>query len=154
MIFVLEHIAEPEKTLLDLKRFLKPNGKIIILVPNVQDALLKFYDIPKFGEFYFCIEHLFYYSPKTLGQLLKRCRLTGEAEAIQEYPVTNHLNWGYRQAPSDLLASRLKVPDIGIRDADLAPAWEDFWERVDQQYKAFLKANGFGDRVWCVAGKE
>ncbi len=80
MIFVLEHIADPVGLLRYLKSFLKPDGRLIILVPNVHDALLHFYNISAFAHFYYCVEHLFYYSPKTMNDVLKMCRLkvTGE----------------------------------------------------------------------------
>ena len=66
MIFVLEHIADPVGLLRYLKPFLKPDGRFVILVPNIQDALVQFYNIPPFAQFYYCVEHLFYYSPKTM----------------------------------------------------------------------------------------
>lgn len=152
LIFVLEHIAEPVEFLRHLKKFLKPDGKFVILVPNVQDALVNFYDIPPFERFYYCIEHLFYYSPKTIGDLLAKAGLSGKIEGVQEYPITNHLNWGYRQKPSDVLAARRFAPDIGLKNPELLPEWENFWINIDQSYKQFLSNAGFSDRIWCVVG--
>ena len=97
MIFVLEHIADPVGLLKYLKPFLKPQGRLVILVPNVQDALVQFYNIPPFAQFYYCVEHLFYYSPKTMADVCKLAGLKAQIETIQEYPITNHLNWGYLQ---------------------------------------------------------
>lgn len=153
MIFVLEHIADPIEFLTFLKRFLKPEGKFIILVPNVKDALLNFYDIPTFSQFYFCIEHLFYYEPKTIKDVFTKAGLRGKIETVQEYPITNHLNWGYRQKPSDVLASRRSVPDIPLRNEEMAGAWEDMWVEVNRLYRTFLSKFGFGDRIWCEVGK-
>lgn len=152
MIFVLEHIAEPVEFLTSLKKFLKPDGKFIILVPNVQDALVNFYDIPTFRQFYYCIEHLFYYAPKTIGDMFAKAGLSGGIDTVQEYPVTNHLNWGYRQKPSDVLAARRVVPDIPLRREETLEPWEDFWKHIDQLYKQFLQTQGCADRVWCVVG--
>lgn len=152
MIFVLEHIAEPVEFLTYLKKFLKPGGQFIILVPNVQDALVNFYDIPAFRQFYYCIEHLFYYSPKTISDMFARAGLSGAVGTVQEYPVTNHLNWGYRQRPSDVLAARRVVPDIPLRNPEQMEPWEEFWKHIDQQYKQFLQTQGFADRIWCVVG--
>lgn len=154
MIFVLEHISEPVKLLQYLKQFLKPGGSFVILVPNVQDALVQFYDIPNFNEFYFCIEHLFYYSPKTLKTVFDMAGLESGIEVLQEYPVTNHLNWGYRQKPSDILASRRFVPDIALQKNAPTEDWEKFWMNVNNQYRDFLKQHGFGDRVWALAKKK
>jgi len=154
MIFVLEHIADPVGLLKYLKSFLKPAGRLVILVPNVQDALVQFYSIPPFASFYYCVEHLFYYSQKTMADVFNMAGLKGQIETIQEYPITNHLNWGYRQKPSDVLASRRLVPDIPLAKSDMMAAWENFWMDVDRQYKRFLEKFGFGDRLWCLAEKD
>lgn len=152
MIYVLEHIAEPKEFINSVKRFLKPNGKLVILVPNSQDALVNLYDIPEFRSFYYCIEHLFYYNPKTIQRLFNEVGLEGDIEVVQEYPLTNHLNWAYRRAPSDTLASRKGVPDVPLADNRPMDAWNKLWEEFNQLYKVFLKKNGFADRLWCVVG--
>ena len=152
MIYVLEHIADPIDLLTQLQKLLKPNGKLIILLPNAADALLNFYDIPDFRQFYFCLEHLYYFTPATIGRVFKASGLQGTVETIQEYPISNHLNWGYRQKPSDTLASRRLVPDIPLQDDRLTSRWESFWKQIDVSYKKFLAQLGFGDRLWCVVG--
>jgi 2-polyprenyl-3-methyl-5-hydroxy-6-metoxy-1,4-benzoquinol methylase len=43
LMFVLEHIGEPVQFLTNLKKYLKPGGKLVIVVPNVCDPLLQFY---------------------------------------------------------------------------------------------------------------
>lgn len=153
MIYVLEHIAAPVEFLEYLKRFLKPDGKIIIVVPNSSDALVNFYDIPEFREFYYCIEHLFYYNQETIRPLLEKAGLKGDVEVIQEYPLANHLNWAYRRAPSDTLAARLGMPDVKIRDEAMMESWAVLWDGFNKLYKEFLHEQGFGDRLWCVVGR-
>ena len=154
MIFVLEHIAQPLDFLNHLKKFLKPNGNFVIVVPNINDPLVSFYDIPTFREFYYCIEHLYYYSPKTIGDLFEKAKLSGIVETVQEYPIMNHLNWAYRQKPSETLAARRLVPDLLLKNETLSDKWQLFWDSINDQYKTFLKANGVGDRIWCVVGLE
>lgn len=152
LIYVLEHIAEPKDFLASLVKLLKPTGKFVILVPNVRDALVNFYDIPEFISFYYCIEHLFYYSPQTISLLFNQVGLAGHIETIQEYPLTNHLNWAYFRAPSDTLASRQGVPNVALKDGSPVQEWGELWAQFNQLYQAFLKGQGFGDRVWCVVG--
>jgi SAM-dependent methyltransferase len=152
LMFVLEHIGEPLEFLRYLKQFLKPTGKLIILVPNVEDALLQFFSIPAFAGFYFCIEHLFYYSPKTIRELFDRTGLEGSIETLQEYPITNHLNWGYRQRPSETLTARRMLPDIPLQDEGRLEAWEQLWSRINVLYQQFLAGQGFSDRIWCEVG--
>ena len=154
LIYVLEHIAEPVEFLKDLKQFLKPDGKFIILVPNAMDPLVNFYDIPEFRSFYFCIEHLFYFTPETLQLLFNKVQLGGSVQTLQEYPLANHLNWGYRCKPTDTLASRSGLPDIALQEFAPMQRWKELWESFNMQYKDFLKANGYGDRIWAVVGQK
>jgi 2-polyprenyl-3-methyl-5-hydroxy-6-metoxy-1,4-benzoquinol methylase len=149
LIFVFEHIANPVEYLVYLKRFLRKNGKIIILVPNAEDPLLSFYSIPEFMRFYFCIEHLYYYTPETIGKVFAKAGMKGPVERLQEYPIINHLNWGYRRKPSDTMAARKNAPDIPLNDESVQNEWDKFWIRVDIMYKQFLYEQNFGDRIWC-----
>ncbi|MBF0554086.1 MAG: class I SAM-dependent methyltransferase [Nitrospirae bacterium] len=152
LIFVLEHIARPQEFLKMLKTFLKPGGKLVIVVPNIQDALVSFYDIPEFLAFYYCIEHLYYYSPKTIGRFLCESGFKVDSmEVVQEYPITNHINWAYRRAPGDTLAARSGLPDIPIRADAPAEKWKELWDTINMRYQEFLRENGFGDRIWCTA---
>jgi len=149
MIFVLEHISDPVSFLKYLKKFLKPKGKFIILVPNINDALLNFYNIPVFKNFYYCMEHLFYYSPQTIKNLFKKTDLNGKLEIVQEYPIANHINWAFKQKPSDVQKSRENIPDILLSNSKFNQEWENLWKNFSNAYKEFLIKNDFGDRIWC-----
>ena len=149
MIFVLEHIANPWKFLKYISKFLKHNGKLIILVPNINDALINFYNIPAFKKFYFCIEHLYYYSPKTIKRIFDDVGLKGKIECIQEYPITNHINWAINQRPSDVQKSRENIPDISLTNSKFRKEWENLWKDFSHIYKKFLVKNSFSDRIWC-----
>jgi len=154
MIYVLEHIAQPKMFLEAVKKLLKPHGRLVVLVPNVRDALINFYNIPEFKSFYYCIEHLFYYTPKSIEKLFDSVGLSGQTEAVQEYPLANHLNWAYRRAPSDTLASRKGMPDIALADNAPVDAWNKLWGQFNELYNNFLKDNGYADRIWSVVGEE
>ncbi|MBD2769818.1 class I SAM-dependent methyltransferase [Hymenobacter sp. BT664] len=71
---VLEHVHTLNETLAQLKALLKPDGVMLIAVPNVEslDAqhyreLWAAYDVPR---------HLYHFAPKTMAQLLKKHKLT------------------------------------------------------------------------------
>jgi len=153
LIFVLEHIANPWKFLKYISKFLKHNGKLIILVPNINDALINFYNIPAFKEFYFCIEHLYYYSPKTIKRIFDDVGLKGKIECIQEYPITNHINWAFNQKPSDVVRSRKNLPDIELINNKYSYEWIKLWKKFSMSYKDFLLKKGFSDRIWCEISK-
>jgi len=94
MFFLLEHIGDPKKYLLEIKRVLKRGGRIIIVVPNVDDVLFRLYDIPGFRTFYFTPAHQFYYSKETLSDLLKKAGFSEFViSPIQRYDLSNHMHW-------------------------------------------------------------
>ena len=86
--------------------------------------------------------------------LFEQAGLVGEIQVLQEYPLANHLNWGYRKAPSDTLASRKGIPDIALHPSVPEEKWEQFWIDMNQAYTRFLTENGYGDRLWCVVGTD
>jgi len=152
MLFVLEHIADPVDFLQYLKRFLKPDGKIVVLVPGITDPLVKLYDIPEFRSFYYCIEHLYYFNENTLSMVFDQAGFVGTIETLQEYPLANHINWSFLRKPSDTLAARKGLPSMELMDGVPEEAWAELWSRFNAMYKQFLAENGYGDRLWAVVG--
>ena len=147
LIFVLEHIGDPITFLKELKRYLK----LAIVVPNIMDPLVSLYAIPEFLKFYYCIEHLYYYSPKTLQLVLDMAGYEGVVESIQEYPIGNHVNWTYRHKPSETLAARAIPPNIQLSSSADDAEWTNFWGDINERYKNYLSSQGYGDRIWAVA---
>jgi len=70
MSHVLEHVHSPTLVLNEIRRVLKPNGMVMIGVPNIQC-----YDFAVFREDWFPIEaprHLFHFSRETLSAILEK----------------------------------------------------------------------------------
>src|SRR3989344_3566741 len=53
----LEHISDPLPFLRAIRRVLKPRGTLIVEVPNLNDWLLTYFDLPGYQEFYFREAH-------------------------------------------------------------------------------------------------
>ena len=67
---VLEHLPDPERTLAEIRRILKPGGRLILAVPNYASWQARWagtdwfhLDLPR---------HLYHFSPATLSVLLQR----------------------------------------------------------------------------------
>lgn len=91
---VIEHLTNPSNTLTSLARLLKPNGRIIIEVPNSEDALLTLYDSSPFQSFTYWSQHLFLFNANTLAILARQAGLKVIAvQHCQRYPLSNHLHW-------------------------------------------------------------
>ncbi|EAL5694368.1 hypothetical protein AJ878_01575 [Campylobacter jejuni] len=91
---VVEHLQDPIAILKELSACLKESGKIIIEVPNANDALLTIYKNKAFSEFTYCSGHLFLYNLHTLRKLGEKAGLKAEfVKCIQRYPLSSTLHW-------------------------------------------------------------
>lgn len=94
MFHVMEHLSNPKEIITKLSNKLKGGGKLIIEVPNAEDALLSLYESDSFSKFTYWSCHLFLFNAKTLEELLKQCGLKIDfIKHIQRYPLSNHLYW-------------------------------------------------------------
>ncbi|HEC1798077.1 TPA: class I SAM-dependent methyltransferase [Campylobacter lari] len=91
---VVEHLQDPISILKKLSSKLKDNGKMIVEVPNANDALLTIYKNKAFSEFTYWSPHIFLYSPHTLKKLGEKAGLRVEfVKCVQRYPLSNTLYW-------------------------------------------------------------
>lgn len=94
LFHVLEHIEKPIELLKKIKQYLKPGGKIIIEVPNDDDALISYYKSPAFKDFTYWSLHLYSYNRKTITQVCRRAGLKKVGISFrQRYTLANHLGW-------------------------------------------------------------
>ena len=130
---MLEHLLDPVSFLKDLKKLLNKHGKIIIEVPNIDDALISFYNIDEFKNFYFCSAHVSYFSEKTLMNCIKQAGLIGKISQVQRYDLYNHLHWLKYRIPQNFL----EQPNI-------------FSKSTLKAYECDLISKKIGDTLWGV----
>lgn len=70
MWHVLEHVPDLEKTFMKIKQILKPDGRIIIAVPNYQSADARLYD--QFWAGYDLPRHLYHFDKNTMLAFLNK----------------------------------------------------------------------------------
>ena len=75
MFHVLEHFKDPQKILSCLAKRLTAEGRIVIEVPNENDALLSLYACEPFSEFTYWGCHLYYFNVNTLRTLVNSAGL-------------------------------------------------------------------------------
>jgi hypothetical protein len=77
-----------------IARQLKPNGRMILEVPNPEDALVTPYDCDAFQRFTYWSQHLYLFNANTLEVLARQAGLhVVAAQHYQRYPLSNHLHW-------------------------------------------------------------
>lgn len=94
MFHVLEHLSDPARILSQLSAHLNPEGRIIVEIPNSDDALLTLYGNEAFSRFTYWSCHLYLFNPSTLSLVADKAGLKVDfIQQVQRYPLSNHLYW-------------------------------------------------------------
>lgn len=132
LFHVFEHLSEPLKWLSKLGDYLKEDGRIIIEIPNGNDALLELYHNEKFADFTYWSAHLFLYTIESFSMLVDQVEglEIEKIEQIQRYPLSNHLYW------------------LG----EGKPGGQNYWswlddEIINKRYKELLEKKKFCDTL-------
>ena len=98
---VFEHLNDPINILVELQKYLKDDGIIIIEVPHARDLLLETFNLESFKNFTFWSEHLILHTRKSLEIFATNSGLQlKNIEGFQRYPISNHYNWLLNGQPS------------------------------------------------------
>lgn len=91
---VVEHLSDPVALIKILAQKLSKNGRLVIEVPNSEDALLTLYDSDAFQHFTYWSQHLYLFNAENLRKLIHLAGLQViNIEQFQRYPLSNHLYW-------------------------------------------------------------
>ena len=100
MFDVLEHMSDPVKALAEINSILEQGGFIVLVTPNWRSFSAKTF---RSGWMNFKLEHIYYFSPKSIQYLLKKAGF----EVIFTQPNTKELNLSY-------INTQVKAYDNGI----------------------------------------
>lgn len=138
MFFVLEHLGDPLRYLKEIDRVLRKSGKLYLVVPNRDDALLSLYDILAFRNYYYTPAHHFYYTAKTLAGMFKKAGLSKfKIKNLQRYDLSNHMHWMMQGRPGGVG----KFNNV-------------FSRALNDKYKKDLIKAGRGDTLIAIVNKK
>ncbi len=126
LYYVLEHLRDPIGYMASLSHWLKPNGRILLEVPNVDDILLSPYHIPNFAPFYWQKAHYYNFSHKTLKDVLVRAGYDARLIPAQRYDLSNHMVWMMEGKPGG--AGRFKEIFTPELETAYAEALKKHWK--------------------------
>jgi len=99
LFHVLEHLPNQIKVLKKIKNKLKPNGKLIIEIPQANDFLLKL-KLEEFKNFTFWSEHLILHTEDSIKKFLKNSGFKKiQVSFYQRYNLSNHAGWFLDRKP-------------------------------------------------------
>ena len=98
MFFTLEHIINPVDFLKRSSKLLKSNGKIIVLVPNMNDFMMQLCD--EYKDFHYLRPHISYFTIETLTKVLINSGFHDiNVFGKQQYSIENAIYWLRNKKP-------------------------------------------------------
>lgn len=112
---VLEHLPDPIGSLQEIHRILKPDGILVVGVPNVKSV-----DARIFGKYWIGLDlprHLYVFSPQTLEQVLNRTSF-----AVVDIQYVSGSHYSFLQSLRFVLADKITNPRLRAVATDLTYA--------------------------------
>jgi len=135
MYYVLEHIKDPHGFLTHISKLLRGKGaKLVIEVPNAEEALVSLYRSKAYDEFVWQRAHCSYFSHPVLERLLRQHGFKPRSIPVQRYDLSNHMVWLGEGRPGGLGRYR-----------------EVFSEALEREYKDSLKRRWICDSILVIA---
>ncbi len=136
---VIEHLFAPIDFVGHMTRLLRPGGIIMLTCPNGQG-----FDIETLGTTSNTVdhEHLNYFNPKSLAQLLTSCGL----EILESFTPG--------KLDADLVRNKIISGEFDVSNQPfLKKVLVDDWERLGAAFQEFLIHQGLSSNMWIVARK-
>ena len=155
-ISTIDHLPNPLKTLVSMKRFLSPDGRIYVEVPNIDEALnhlLPPSTRAKYNKFFWHRAHLFYFSKDTISALFKKAGLEVGVTCRHEYTLKNFLNWYFLGKPQNDFVTGLTDVGLFSGTSDFEREMNGMFARMEKEFKESIARTFRGDNLCCV-GKE
>ena len=92
-IQVIEHVKNPVEFLEQIKKLIKPNGRVLVSTPNRNDILMTMLK-DKFYKFFYRTQHRWYFNEDSLTRCAKIAGFSvNKVSFIHRYGMANALYW-------------------------------------------------------------
>lgn len=171
LFYVLEYIPDPVAYLQRLINMLDEGGSLVVITPNLNDAIKDLYRNEGFMKFFYDEHAINYFSSESVRQIVKKLNmLASNIETRQGYSFINHINWFLNNAPrtTNVVGGDNFVRDFtGLlqeRKSEHIPGWSDHHKTiarelsrliqgVDLKYKQILENHEYGNQIRFIIKK-
>lgn len=168
LFFVLEYVPEPVRYLQRLVSLLEPGGELVLVTPNLDDALKDVWRNDAFGRFFYDEHAINYLTPASVERMMARVEgVKTSVTTRQGYSFVNHVSWFLTNAPrttgvvggDNFVAGILAQLRAGAaagsdpRRDDLAARLAALVSGFDAEYRRAIEASRYGNQIWIVARK-
>jgi SAM-dependent methyltransferase len=126
---LIEHVEDPLALLRDIRRLLKPRGRLLVSTPNRRDWLLEILPT-EYAAFFYRIVHLWYFDAESLSGLMRAAGFGDVAVSHHHrFDLSNAVLWLRDKRPTGLGA--MSIPD-----------------GASEVFRGLLEANGRADYLY------
>ena len=133
---VIEHVEKPKQFLSYAYELLKPGGKLVLSMPNLNDVIKKV-EQDKFEQFFYQTAHLNYFSKEAIPELFNDTEFVNiEVDFLHKYSIENMIRWA-------------KYGSVGVvKEVD------GVFDRIfNEHYKAEIERLGISSHLFITAEK-
>ncbi len=133
---VIEHVKDPVGFLADIRKLLRPMGRVLISTPNRRDILMDL--LPDdFPSFFYRVVHRWYFDAQSLSTCAARAGLQVTAtKHVHRYGLSNAMAWLRDRRPT---GRKPMVPIDGTMDA---------------MWRAWLESTGRSDALYMILARD
>ena len=169
LFYVLEYVPEPARYLQRLVNLLDEGGSIIVVTPNLNDALRDLWRNEAFGRFFYDEHAINYMSARSVDRMLAEVKKgSASVQTRQGYSFVNHVSWFLTNAPRttgvvggdnfvrDILARLGVTGDVtewDDRQRALAGELGALISKFDSEYRNMLERQRYGNQIRFVINK-
>jgi SAM-dependent methyltransferase len=167
MFYVLEYLPQPVAYLQRLVDMLAEGGELVIVTPNLDDALKDLWRNEAFGRFFYDEHAINYLTPRAVDRMLCRLRKKSASVAIRQgYSFVNHVNWYLTDAPRttgvvggdrfiDQIAARLDsgAAEGNAERSELVSRLVALIRNFDADYRRILEDHRCGNQIRFVIAR-
>jgi 2-polyprenyl-3-methyl-5-hydroxy-6-metoxy-1,4-benzoquinol methylase len=156
LFYVIEYVYDPLSYFKSLFSLLDDDGEIIFITPNLNDGLKDIWLNEGFRNFFYDECAINYFTPQTLKIIFNQIEYSNASiKSNQGYSFLNHVSWHFTNAPRTtgivggdafLIDLKEKMDESNV---DFSTKFYELIEKFNNQYKAILEENDYGNQIIC-----